>query len=135
MFRIQEGVQMTEWTRLHGRRILVVEDDYFIAQDLFRVLQAAGALVAGPVARIADAREALAVQTVDAAVLNINLHAAEDVYGLARQLRERTIPFVFATGYEKSAIPEEFSQVPHLLKPFGNEVLLRVLCAQLPPHS
>ena len=56
---------------LAGKRILLVEDEYFIASDLKRALQKAGAHVLGPVG-VLDAGLALAEQPVDAAVLDPN---------------------------------------------------------------
>lgn len=57
-----------------GRRILAVEDEYFLADELDRELKAAGAAVLGPVSSVAAALEALASdRTPDAAVLGVNL--------------------------------------------------------------
>jgi len=38
-----------------GRHVLVVEDDYFIAEDLAAAVAAGGDSVLGPVANVADA--------------------------------------------------------------------------------
>ena len=55
--------------------ILVVEDDYMIADDLRRDLEAAGARVLGPVPSLPEALELLrGADRLDAAVLDVNLH-------------------------------------------------------------
>ena len=41
--------------KLEGKRILLVEDEYFIVQDLARAFTAAGATVVGPAATLTDA--------------------------------------------------------------------------------
>ena len=40
---------------LSGRRVLVVEDEYYLADDIGRALRSAGADVAGPVGEVEDA--------------------------------------------------------------------------------
>lgn len=59
---------------LTGRRVLVVEDDYTIADVLCRHLEGAGADVLGPVPDVAGALELLAAEdALDGAVLDVNL--------------------------------------------------------------
>jgi hypothetical protein len=43
---------------------------------------------------------------------------------LAETLRERGVPFVFATGYGADAIPAAYSEVPRWEKPYHYETLL-----------
>ena len=71
------------------RRVLVVEDDYILAEDLREQLLSCGAVVLGPVAAVADT------------------------------LRARGIPFVFATGYDAWVIPDAYAAVPRAEKPIG----------------
>ena len=101
-----------------GRRILVVEDDFLIAQDLQRALEALGAVVLGPVPRVADALAMLEGEAVqpDAATLDVNLDG-EMVYPLADDLRARGVPFLFVTGYDAGSIPRDYAEVPVCEKP------------------
>jgi CheY-like chemotaxis protein len=46
---------MEEMGSLSGRRILIVEDDYFIAQILTQMLEDAGAVVLGPIGQVEEA--------------------------------------------------------------------------------
>ena len=112
---------------LAGRRILVIEDEYFLADEIARAVQLAGAEVVGP---ISNTRDGLAVLAeggpIDAAVLDINLQG-EMIYPIASMLRARNIPFAFTTGYDKAAIPREFQDVQHWEKPFDPAALARVL--------
>lgn len=114
---------------LAGRAVLVVEDEYFLAQDLAATLRNAGALPLGPCGNMKDALAAIDTRAPDAAVLDVNLRR-EPIFPFARTLRARAIPFVFATGYDQLQIPAEFAEVPRLEKPVEMRLLLHAL-AQL----
>ncbi|MCJ8056919.1 response regulator [Shinella curvata] len=103
---------------LSGRTYLILEDEYLIASDLLIILEGAGAKVYGPISDVRNALEILkgTSLTLDAAVLDINL-AGDMVYPIASLLMKRGTPFIFATGYECSPVPEEFKQAPCLSKP------------------
>lgn len=104
---------------LAGRKVLVVEDEYLIADDLTAMLSEAGAEVIGPAASLPHAmRLTEHQQGLDAAVLDINLRGVE-VFPLATQLRSAGIPIIFLTGYGENNIPDEFSQVGRFEKPLG----------------
>lgn len=79
----------------------MVEDDYVTAEDMKAELEGLGAEVLGPVPDLAGALDQLASRPApDDAILDINL-GGEMVFPLADLLRERHIPFVFATGYDQ----------------------------------
>ncbi len=102
---------------LRGRSVLIVEDDFAIADDLQRAFERLGARVVGPVPVLDQALDLIqGNRPVDAAVLDINLRGTL-VFPLARILRERGIPFVFATGYDQSVVPVEFRDVTRFEKP------------------
>lgn len=112
---------------LRGRRVLVVEDEYLLAEDVGEELERQGATVVGPVPSVRDALALLASEPAPhAAILDINL-GGEMAYPVADALRARGIPFVFATGYDAEAIPETYAGVPRIEKP----VLLREITAAL----
>lgn len=102
---------------LAGRRVLIVEDDYFIAQDMQRAFQEVGAEVLGPMPSIEEALELIAASPdLDAAMLDISLHDGMS-YPVADALQVRGVPFVFTTGYGKATLPTRFAAVPHFEKP------------------
>jgi len=112
---------------MSGRRLLIVEDEYLLAEDMRQALEAAGATVIGPVGTLARAIAMVdSVAGIDAAVLDINL-AGEAVYPVAEKLLSRGVPFVFVTGYETDAIPKCFARVPVLEKPVDMTALARML--------
>ncbi|PVE24785.1 hypothetical protein DC522_09230 [Microvirga sp. KLBC 81] len=108
-------------------RVLVVEDEYFIADDMARALQKIGAEVVGPIPKKDRALALLSSgEQIDAAVLDINLRG-EEVFAVADALTERGIPFVFATGYDASSIPPSYKGIPRWEKPFSPDALARAL--------
>jgi CheY-like chemotaxis protein len=118
---------MSPTPSLSGRRVLIVEDEYFLADDLGRALTQLGAEVLGPVATREEAFELLATgERIDLAVLDINLQG-ESVFPVADTLLEQGVPFLFATGYNQAAIPAQYQQVLRWEKPFAPEALAQAL--------
>lgn len=121
MSREQQSVSLA------GRKILVVEDEYFLADDISRALRRAGAMVVGPFRDMADGQAALE-QNADlaAAVLDVNLNGTM-VFPLADALLERDVPFVFTTGYDSGAIPLGYRNIRRCEKPVDADVVVRLL--------
>ena len=109
---------------LAGRRVLVVEDDYFIADDTSRELRAAGAVVLGPVPLVEAALEMVERERPDLTVLDVNL-GGEMSFSVADALLARGLPFLFATGYDERKLPERHAFARRLEKPISPCVLLR----------
>ncbi|MGU3538561.1 PAS domain-containing protein [Methylobacterium sp. A54F] len=101
---------------LSGRRVLVIEDDFYLAKDAARALRGAGAEILGPYPSEEAAHDALEQQRPDAAVVDINLGRGPS-FKLAATLKDRGIPFLFTTGYDLEVIPPEFESVERLQKP------------------
>jgi FixJ family two-component response regulator len=114
---------MTSSTELAGLAVLVVEDDYYLADDTQRTLEAAGALVAGPYARVAESLSRLAEGRIDCGVLDVNLGEGPS-FATARALKRQRVPFVFLTGYGREALPEDFDDVELLEKPVDSRALI-----------
>jgi CheY-like chemotaxis protein len=116
-----------ERVSMKGRRILVVEDEYFLADDIGRALRSLGAEIAGPVGDLDDALRILDDGgTLDGAVLDVNIRS-EMIYPIARELRERHVPFVFTTGYDKTSVDAEFHDVSLWEKPIDVAAMARGL--------
>lgn len=104
---------------LEGCRILIVEDEYMLADELAMELQDAGAHVLGPAGTVDKALAIIAAApAIDVAVLDVNLGGAS-VFPAADLLAERAIPFLFTTGYDASAIPPRFAAHPRCEKPIS----------------
>jgi CheY-like chemotaxis protein len=112
---------------LVGRRVLLVEDEYFIVYDMVRNFEASGAEVIGPAGTLEDALALVHNNSnIDAAVLDINLHG-EMVYPVADELVERGVPFVFATGYDRLSVPDRYAVIKHCEKPVAPEAIAKAL--------
>lgn len=112
---------------LEGCRILVVEDEYFLADEIATDLREAGAVVVGPVA---DLDGALALirggSSLDGAILDVNLRG-EMAFAAADLLIERAVPFVFTTGYENTAVPVRFDGIARCQKPIDLRRVARAI--------
>ena len=110
---------------LKEKRILIVEDEYFIASDLKRALKAEGAIIVGPVGNL-EAGLSLAEETLDAAVLDVNLEQTLS-YPIADRLRNLGVPYMFLTGYDGWSLPVEHQATARLAKPFGSQVVVTMV--------
>jgi CheY-like chemotaxis protein len=113
-------------TNLSGHAVLVVEDDYFIAEEICAALRECGADVVGPASNIDAGRRLMERQRLDCAVLDVNLHG-EHVFTLASELHARGVPAIFATGYDASFLPSAFRNSVYLQKPIDITALLRAV--------
>lgn len=113
-----------------GRRVLLVEDEYFIADDMARTLRASGAQIVGPVASVGGALDLIEeTERLDAAILDLNLQG-EMAFPIADALLARNVPFIFATGYDQSSIPAAYTHVTRCEKPVLPEKVAEALFRQ-----
>jgi CheY-like chemotaxis protein len=113
---------------LAGLKLLVVDDEPLVAmltEDMLRDAQASDIHVAN---NEASARDILdRIHDIGAAVIDVNLWGKPS-FGIARELRERGIPFVFATGYgDQAGLPDDIKDVPIVTKPFAQGDLVSML--------
>jgi DNA-binding response OmpR family regulator len=113
-------------TTLSGVSVLIVEDDYFVANECATVLRARGARVLGPVPDVQGAREQLRVESPDCVLLDVNLKG-EMVFEFARDLLARQVPAVFTTGYDSSFLPESLRGARCLKKPVEGRDLIHAI--------
>jgi DNA-binding NtrC family response regulator len=111
---------------LAGRRILIVEDEYYLAEDLADAVRAAGGEVVGPVGNLPDAEARVAQGGFDCAVLDINLHG-EFAFPIARRIEAAGVPFVIATGYNSGALPADLERHRRIEKPFDQEKVIEAI--------
>ena len=116
--------------KLTGQHVLIVEDEYFLAQDLVDFFQDLGVQVLGPAASVSEALRLLESAAVQGAILDVNLRG-ERVYPVADVLRKRHVPFVFASGYGGELEPRAYADVPRCIKPVDFGVLVQTLVEQM----
>lgn len=104
---------------LSGRRVLLVEDDFFIVDEMVRSFEAAGAEIVGPAPTVRRALDLIAGEaSLDGAVLDINLRG-EQVYPVADALAARGVPFLFTTGYDQRVVPARYGHIRRCEKPIN----------------
>lgn len=111
---------------LDGLDVLVVEDDYYIADDVRQWLENAGAHVLGPCPDATTAFEALKQHHADCAVVDVNLGQGP-CFDPARDLLARGISVVLVTGYDAKVIPAELSHLPCLHKPTEQQKIIKAV--------
>lgn len=117
--------------KLSGARILVVEDEAFIAFDLYATLTDAGAEVIGPSLTLTEAFALAGRENLSAAVLDVRL-GRETIGPVARQLAARGIPFLFYTGQvETDPIRAEWPHCKIISKPAPLRSLVGAVSALL----
>ena len=107
-------------------RVLIVEDEALVGMAIEDALNYLGIDVAGVAGTVDEALAQVEQHHFDGAILDVQLHG-KDVLPVAEALQRRSIPFVFATGYGKSGVPEKYRDAPVLQKPFMPAELRDVL--------
>lgn len=104
-----------------GLSVFFVEDETLVALNLEDILVELGCSVVGPAMRV-DRAEGMIDQVLkaDVAILDVNV-AGTMIFPFARKLAESGMPIVFATGYGRAGLPDDFSGRPILQKPYTTE--------------
>jgi len=114
-------------------RILIVEDEWLVAEEHRTILEDAGFSIVGPVPTIARAKKLIDSETISAAVLDIGL-SGETSAALVPILTGRGIRFVFVSGYTPADVPEDLRHHKLLSKPVWAPTLVEAVRAMLGLH-
>jgi CheY-like chemotaxis protein len=114
-------------------RVLIVEDEFLIAQLIEEMVTELGYPVAGVAHTVAAALKAFSELNFDAVLLDVNLDGRRNPE-TADFLLQRGIPFAFVSGYD--CISERrYAHVPMVLKPFSDDQIGAALRALVGPGS
>lgn len=103
---------------ISGLSVFVVEDEALVAMNLEDMLFELGCTIVGPAMHMDRANRMLDEGfEADVAILDVNV-GGQMIFPFARRLAERGMPMVFATGYGRSGLPEDFHDRPILQKPY-----------------
>lgn len=125
---------MTSAPGLTGQRILVVEDEWLIAQHLSMLLEDMECEVVGPVANVANALAMLDEGKIDCALVDANLNGTSSA-PIVEALNAACLPFIMVTGYGGLDLPTEaMNAAPRLKKPFAEHELQKALLSVVEPQ-
>ncbi len=109
------------------RRVLVVEDEFLIAEHTAALLEGLGYEVSGPVATVPEAMAAIGSEALDIVLLDANLGGTSSA-PVAAELAGRGLPFVVVTGYGNLAlVAPGLEDAPRLTKPVTSASLAAML--------
>lgn len=108
-------------------RILIVEDEPLIAEDLRAHLEELGYEVCAACDNALDAMAEIAAHTPDLLLLDINLGDGADGVQLAEKVNSKyKVPFIFVTSHNDKATLERVAPLRpagFIIKPFDENVL------------
>lgn len=113
-----------------NKKVLIVEDEFVVANDLRLILLQAGYKVIGIAASAEEAVECLPRQKPDIVILDIRLEGKLTGIDLARKLKADDIAFIFLSANSNQKVLEEAKTTePYgfLVKPFREKDLLVML--------
>jgi DNA-binding response OmpR family regulator len=108
---------------LHGKKVLIVEDDFLTAEGLSHTIADFGFTVVGPVDTADRAVRLIGQQPPDGTLLDVRLRDGSAVE-VANVLRERGVPFVVMSGYSRDTLPPELRNAPFIAKPMAESELI-----------
>ncbi len=114
--------------------VLIVEDEWILADAMANDVAAWGFEVVGPVGSVKSALTILETEHVTAAILDVSLGGASTSFPIAKALRARNIPFCFMTGYIRGQLPDEFRDAALFVKPCEGVVLREHMQTWIQPH-
>jgi FixJ family two-component response regulator len=114
--------------RLDGLSVLVLEDEYILADEARCVLARAGATVIGPFGAACEALAAAELNRLDCALLDVDLGDGPD-FEPARALRRRGVPLVFFTGYDMAVVPPDLREARFVEKPVSMAAIVDVIAS------
>src|SRR6201991_54463 len=103
-------------TRPPGGSVFLVEDEVMIRMMVADMLEELGFSVAAEAGEINEAMKLAQTATFDIAILDVNVNG-KVISPVADLIKSRNLPFIFATGYGSSGLPEEYRDRPALPKP------------------
>lgn len=113
-------------------RVLIIEDEPFIAFDLVCAVEDAGGEPVGPAATVAQALDLVAASTIHAAILDVNLPDGH-VGPVIEALHGKAVMVVHTGLCLPPEIKARFPDVPVYVKPTPTSVLVQRLAGALRP--
>lgn len=112
--------------RFDDTRVLIVEDEPFIAWDLAQAVESAGGVVIGPAATIAQALALIQASVLEAAILDVNLPDGH-IGPVLESLRQDVAAVIHSGVGLPQELRDRFPHIPVYFKPTPAEVLTKRL--------
>jgi DNA-binding response OmpR family regulator len=109
-----------------GGSVFLVEDEVMIRMMVADMLEELGYKIAAEAGDIAEALRLAQSVDFDFAILDVNVNG-KVISPVADVIRAKGRPFIFATGYGSSGLPEQYRDRPALQKPFQLDALGRTI--------
>lgn len=106
--------------------VFLVEDEAMIRMMVVDMLEELGFNVVAETGEINEAVKLAGTTEFDVAILDVNVNG-KVISPVAGLIKARNRPFIFATGYGSSGLPEEYRDRPSLQKPFQIETLGKMI--------
>jgi CheY-like chemotaxis protein len=113
-------------TQPRGGSVFLVEDEVMIRMMVADMLEELGYRVVAEAGEINEAMKLAQTAEFDIAILDVNVNG-KVISPVAELIKARNRPFIFATGYGSSGLPEEYRDRPALQKPFQLETLAKMI--------
>jgi DNA-binding response OmpR family regulator len=111
-------------------RILLLDDEPLISMMMEDWLTELGCETVGPANSVPIALGLIDGASIDGAILDVSL-GNEESYSVADALRERGVPFAFATGRGADGVAVRFQDALIVRKPFAFEEVRAVIAKLL----
>ena len=111
-------------------KILIVEDEYIIANDLEIILHSAGYPVIGIAKSVSKAKALIEEERPDMVLLDIYLKGGETGIELAKELEQSNIPFIYTSANDNQSVLESVKDTKpsgYIVKPFRKKDILSAL--------
>ena len=107
-------------------RVIIVEDEPLVAENLRDDLVEAGFEVVGVAPRVESALKLIEGTGFDVAIIDANL-AGTSAAPAAAALSARGLPFMVLSGYAREQLQREFSEAVYIQKPYRVRKLIDAL--------
>src|SRR5246500_5714184 len=117
-------------TRPAAGSVFLVEDEVMIRMMVADMLEELGYRVVAEAGGINEAMKLAPSVDFDLALFDGNVNG-KVISPVAELIQARNLPFIFATGYGSSGLPEDYRDRPALQKPFQLETLAQMINSTL----
>ncbi len=114
-----------------SRRVLIVEDEFFVALDLELLVHKRSPAAEVVVCSSVSEAKAAAQEPFGLALLDIDVLDGR-TYDVAQDLKRRGTQVIFVSGSNRHEVPDALKDVPFIPKPYAPTLIEATISAALP---